>query len=282
MKPTKAYILMMNDNEISQEYAKICAESCDKIGMPWEYIKWYDGKSKGKGTAMEAWAQVPTPIKNRDKFNPKNEGAQCATSGHAMAWCKVKDLDEPAIIFEHDAILLHEINIDIPDNEIVVLGYKLQNPEEYNHKAAGQPQEIIKIDGHEGAHAYAITPETARVLLKELEDNGIPGAIDNTHFLRTRKTKVPISIMSPTPALGWLRQSTIWKRSATKNYNFIKSFNDHYIHSVKENPKTQNIVDKPEVTGDKSKITITEHSGRKPKKVIGNRGKAARKLRGQK
>lgn len=274
---------MMKDNQISQDYAKTCADSCDEIGMPWEYIEWYNGKS-GKGTANAAWAQIPTPIKNRDKFTPKNESAQCATSGHAMAWCKVRDLNEPAIIFEHDSILLQEININIPDDMIVVLGYKLENPEEYNHKAAGQPVEIIKIEGHEGAHAYAITPKTAISLLKELEDKGIQGAIDNTHFLRSRKTSVPIHIMSPTPAIGWLRQSTIWKKSATKNYNFIKSFSAHYtdtnIKNKKENPKKQNIV-QPEVTGDKSKITITEHNGRKPKKVI-SRGKAARKLRGGK
>ena len=67
-------------------------------------------------------------------------------------------------------------------------------------------------------------------MLKELEERGIPGAIDNTHFLKTREkhTKIPLKIMSPTPAMGWLRQSTIWKKSAAKNYEFIESFQAHY------------------------------------------------------
>ncbi len=219
---------MMKGHQISEQYAKICADSCDKVGMPWEYIEWFHGTTKE--VATKSWAAVTSNVKNYQTFKPQNAKAQCATSGHAMAWCKVRDHNEPAIIFEHDAILLHNIDIDIPDNLIVALGYKIQKPEQYNHEAAGPPTCITETtnNGHEGAHAYAITPNTAVSLLKELETNGIPGAIDNTHFLKTRKTKVPIKIMSPTPAIGWLRESTIWKSSANKNYPFIDSFKNHF------------------------------------------------------
>ena len=231
MKPTKAFIIMMKDNAISEEYAKVCAESCEKNNTPWEYIEWYDGNREDV-KPMQTWKSIGIPISNIDTFRPKRSPAQCATSGHAMAWKKVMDSGEPAIIFEHDAILLHKIDIDIPDGMMVTLGYKLENPQEYNHKQAGAPTEIINVkgNGHEGAHAYAITHNTARSLLKELEERGIPGAIDNTHFLKTREkhTKIPLKIMSPTPAMGWLRQSTIWKKSAAKNYEFIESFQAHY------------------------------------------------------
>lgn len=230
MKPEKAFIIMIKGHRISEEYAEICAESCEKNGMPWEYIEWFDG-NKNKGVAHEAWKSIGIEIKNLDQFTPRRGTAQCATSGHAMAWKKVLDFGKPAIVFEHDAILLHNIEIDIPDGEIVVLGYKLVEPWKYDHETAGPPVDIVQPNGggHEGAHAYAITPQTAEMLLDELKDRGIPGAIDNTHFLKSRSkhTKVPLTIMNPTPAMGWLRASTIWKKSATKNYEFIESFKTH-------------------------------------------------------
>lgn len=228
MKPTKAYILKTK-NEKSEAYAKTCADSCVKNNTPFEYIEWFS-----EGDAITGWRTVEAAgvkIKNIEKFSPRNNKAQFATSGHAMMWKKVYDSGEAAILFEHDSILLHKINIDIPDNLIVVLGYKMENISAYNHQLAGAPTDIIDTlgGGHEGAHAYAITPSTAEILLKELEDRGIPGAIDNTHFLRTRKTQVPIKIMNPTPAIGWLRESTIWKKSANKNYQFIESFKNHLV-----------------------------------------------------
>jgi len=34
--------------------------------------------------------------------------------------------------------------------------------------------------------------------------------------------------MSPTPAIGYLRESTIWNKSAHVNYQFIPSFAKYY------------------------------------------------------
>ena len=231
MKPAKAFILMMKGHPVSEEYAATCAKSCEENDTPWEYIEWYDGTKK-QNDAMKAWEEIPIEIKNRQNFTPRRNTAQCATSGHAMAWVKVRDLGKPAIIFEHDALLLHKIDIDIPEGQIVALGYKLHKPQECNHKQAGPPTDVIDVNGggHEGAHAYAITSSTAIQLLAELTERGIPGAIDNTHFLksRTKHTKVPIKIMNPTPAVGWLRESTIWNKAASKNYEFIESFKQNY------------------------------------------------------
>ena len=37
MLVTKAYILKI-DSPISNEYAKVCADSCDNVGLPWTYF----------------------------------------------------------------------------------------------------------------------------------------------------------------------------------------------------------------------------------------------------
>ena len=129
------------------------------------------------------------------------------------------------------ALMYYKPSIPIQDNTIVVLGYKVTDPSRYRafDSIREQPKQLISIDGHEGAHAYMMTKKTAQLLVDEIEEHGILGAVDNAYFIRgQRRTKVPLAIMSPTPALGWLRKSTIWLDSADRNYKFIPSFENYY------------------------------------------------------
>lgn len=222
MKPTKAYILRI-DTPTSIEYAKTCADSCDKIGMPWEYFQGISNRS-----IVNAWsaAGIYVPMINAlYGRHPDLNPAQCCTAGHAAIWKKIAEGNEAAIILEHDAIMLQPIDIDIPDDMIVTLGYKLSDPSRYDHVKAGAPTRIIRISGHEGAHAYAMTPATATGLIEEIESSKDLGNVDNRYFIRgQRSTYASLGIMAPTPAIGWLRKSTIWDESAERNYEFIESF----------------------------------------------------------
>lgn len=230
MKPRKAFILK-TDHVKSIEYAADVANSCDAIGLNWEYLHWYQQKPD------EGWQNTGVP---RPSKISGNGGAQCCFSGHIAIWKKILDSGEAGIILEHDGMMLHKIDLDIPQNTIVVLGYKLEKIDQYDHKTAGPPKEIIDVigGGHEGSHAYAITPQTAEKLLDEIQKNGAIGAIDNRYFLKSRKTTVDIKIMSPTPAIGWIRDSTIQSRSSTRNYEFIESFQKHFNKG--ENPQQPN------------------------------------------
>lgn len=223
-KIEKAYIIRINDT-ISQQYAATAAESCIMQNIPYEFIQGCENK-----TQYDAWKDSGISIPNQEKLKKRGEHkATCATVSHVLTWLKMcEDNVGAAIILEHDSIMLHKPDIDIPDNAIVALGYKVKEPTKYNHKSAGNVKEIERCRYHEGAHAYAITKETANILLSELRDRGQLGAVDNAYFLRNRKTRVPLYIADPTPAIGWLRESTIWSRSATRNAPFIKSFADHW------------------------------------------------------
>lgn len=219
MIPTKAYILKTN-SELSTKYARFSADSCDQTGTPWEYVNWFNGLGE------ESWNHTGVPI---PKTVPNNKNAQCCYSGHIYIWKRILDSGQAGIILEHDGLLLHKVNFDIPDGVLVVLGYKLLDPTKYDHVSAGPPKEIVDVkqEGHEGSHAYAITPHTAAILLREIQENGCKLPIDNAYFLRSRKTAVPIKILSPTPAIGWVRESTIQKKSSEKNYDTIDSFKQH-------------------------------------------------------
>lgn len=220
MKPSKAYILY-HDEKLSEQYAATCARSCETLDFEYEYFKGFSDIP-----ANTAWNSIGLKRKI-DRHNVVNK-AQLCSAGHAAIWKKIYDNKECAIVFEHDGMLLHKIDIDIPDEGIVVLGYKVTDPQNYNHEKAGPPKNINQIKGHEGAHAYAITHKTAGKLLDEIEQRGVITAVDNQFFLTQRRTNVPIFLMEPTPAIGWLRESTIWNKSSTRNYPFIESFAANY------------------------------------------------------
>lgn len=225
MKPSKAYILY-HDEKVSEQYAATCGSSCQKLDFEFEYFKGFSNIP-----ANDAWNQVglKRQINRRNIVNK----AQLCSAGHAAIWKKIYDNKECAIIFEHDGMLLHKVDIDIPDEGIVVLGYKVTDPQNYDHEKAGPPKNILPIEGHEGAHAYAMTYKTAGKLIEEIEQKGVLTAVDNQFFLTQRKgkTNVPIYMMEPTPAIGWLRESTIWNKSSTRNYPFIESFASNYNKS---------------------------------------------------
>lgn len=219
----KVYILHHNE-EKSKFYASVAAKSCEQTGMEYELVEGFTHPMDPN----DAWNSIGLKKKvNRVNRVPK---AQLCSAGHAKIWKKIADSGKEGVVFEHDAVMLHNINdIEIPENMIVVLGYKVTDPQNYDYEKAGPPEYIRDIAGHEGAHSYAMTAKTAQKLLDELDDYGIWSAVDNQFFLRDqRKSNVPMGILDPTPALGWLRESTIWSKAAQVNYEFIESFAQNY------------------------------------------------------
>lgn len=222
MRPSKVYILHHND-DLSKKYASFAAYSCDRVKMPYELFEGFTAPMNPN----DAWNSIG--LKNHINRINRVDKAQLCSAGHAAIWKKIADEEDCAVILEHDGVMLHNImHVDIPDDLLIVLGYKVTDPQNYDHVKAGAPKRIVGLRGHEGAHAYVLNHVTARKMLDEIEANGVWSAVDNMYFLTQRRTKVPIALMEPTPAIGWLRQSTIWRESSTKNYEFIKSFKENY------------------------------------------------------
>jgi 2-polyprenyl-3-methyl-5-hydroxy-6-metoxy-1,4-benzoquinol methylase/glycosyltransferase involved in cell wall biosynthesis len=220
--PSKAYIIMMPKDKTSVEYAKTAAESCDRVGLKWEYFEAFDHK-----TPDELWSKNDYGIKSYDK--KMHPGAASATASHFALWRKIRDSKETAIVLEHDAVMLQPVNVKIPSGSIVNLGYKLRDPSMYDHESAGEPVDIVRIKSHLGAHAYAIDHKTAESLLEELKSVGANNAIDNFYFSRetSKFSSVPISIVDPIAALAWVRKTTIvWDKEEAweVNANFLPSF----------------------------------------------------------
>jgi GR25 family glycosyltransferase involved in LPS biosynthesis len=229
MKPSKAYILRISSNPISVEYAKMASDSCDKVGLKWEYFEGYNNLSPDK-----LWKENTLGIKHYKKNLPNGEAS--ITAGHFKIWEKIIENKETAIILEHDAVMLHPVKLDIPDNMIVNLGYRVINLSHYDHVEAGAPKEIRKISWHSGAHAYAINHVTADSLLEEARYKGVGLAIDGFFFLRWQseifRSSIPIGIIDPIAGVAFVRETTNTSNAGSKssilNAPLIKSFKDNY------------------------------------------------------
>lgn len=230
MIPTKVYILRI-DTEISKEYAQSAADSCDKVGLEWEYFEGFnDNRLKPNNGKFNPWDEAKNRGIQFDKIPTTKGPAACATAGHFLIWKRIADNNECAIVLEHDAIMLHKPEIDIPDDAIVALGYKVKDPEKYDHEKAGAPTSLDERAKHGGAHAYALTATTAKTLLSNVKSGTRVNHIDNQFFLTgNSRGKARLFITDPIASLGWLRQSTIWGKSAVDNYQpILDSFRKNY------------------------------------------------------
>lgn len=225
MIPTKTYIIRISSS-LSQQYAETCAKSCESLSIDYEFFEGIENMRN-----YDAWTSTGLDIRqgSMDHRKPSQgvDAAACCSVSHALVWKRIAETQQCAVILEHDALMLHKITVNIPDGKIVALGYKTTDPSRYDHIKAGPPKNILDIGSHHGAHAYAITPKTAEMLLEELRVYGGGGPIDNRFFMKERWSKIPLAIMEPTPAIGWIRESTIWEKASTISGATVRSFSNH-------------------------------------------------------
>lgn len=173
---SKAYIIRLKGVEKSEEHALRCSNSCDSVGMPWEYWDAYNG--------IEKDIQIPDHhndimklIKVTDHYLTRGEVA-CALS-HISLWAKCAVEDSPIVILEHDAIFVRPYKKHTMYNSICYLG---------GHEQANFGWEILPTPPHgtEGpnkhficrAHAYAIDPAVAKNMLSHVIKFGISDPLD--------------------------------------------------------------------------------------------------------
>ena len=85
---TKAHILKI-DTPISNQYAAIAAQSCDNVGLPWEYFNGFHKQTGKMAFGQLGIKNLPTepyrPIENTQN----SQKAMCCTAGHFGIWKKI-------------------------------------------------------------------------------------------------------------------------------------------------------------------------------------------------
>ena len=85
VKVDSAYIIRLKGHEVSESLAKRCADSCDKVGMKYQYWDAFDGTKDGIHPP-ENLIPFMKMIKIADHFLTRSEVA-CALS-HISLWAK--------------------------------------------------------------------------------------------------------------------------------------------------------------------------------------------------
>ena len=176
MTPSKAYIIRVVGNGTSEEKAKRCAVSCEKVGQPYEFWDAYDGIAD-EIKAPSHHNAIMDCIKVTDHFLTRGEVA-CALS-HISLWAKCVLEDKPLVVLEHDSLMVQPYTQHAVFNSICYLG---------SHEQVKLGWQVSPTPPHasEGknchfmcrAHAYAIDPAVAKNLLAYVMKMGICTSLD--------------------------------------------------------------------------------------------------------
>lgn len=174
-----AYIITLENNYISENYSKNCAESCDKINQPYKIWYGYDGTSeqglKIPPQCMES--MFMRMVKVTDHYLTRTELA-CALS-HISLWFHCLIIDRPIIILEHDAIMVKKLDYHDALNSIIFLGCK----EWKTAECAITSIPVMSCEGNNylfinRAHAYSIDPFVAKNMVANVIKYGVNMPLD--------------------------------------------------------------------------------------------------------
>lgn len=194
----RALIIRRLGVEQSLEYAQYCAESCERHGLPYEFIDGIEFMTSDDAfKAVGVWKQ-PDYVGTTGHNN-------CHAS-HIKAWRRIMEIDKPCIILEHDAVVKGNVqNIGIPDMAVVTFGFRVGNENMY--KPIGPINELVEIERSIGVHACGLTEVTAKWLVEEAETNGVGCNLDYWLIIEKR-CGLPLYVANPPQVVCWPRVTT--------------------------------------------------------------------------
>lgn len=164
MKLGRAYILHI-DTEKSKEYAKECADSCEHNSIKYEMFDGFMGLTIEDLAEKTGWKIGREGLEDNDRQYVKEYNAAL---GHIEIWRKIAESEEAGVVLEHDCIVKKNFHdLEVYDGQILHLGPRIDYGTDYEFP--DMETHLMHIRRHEGAHAYAMTPDTAKFLLAQVE-----------------------------------------------------------------------------------------------------------------
>jgi len=198
LKIDKALIIRRLQVPLSMEYAQICAESCEKYNLPYEFIDAVEFLN-----CKKAFQSVGT-YKNGNYHI--RDGNCCCHASHIKCWKRIIELNKACIILEHDAVVKGNVcNIDIPDMATVTFGHRVGSIDDYSPPE--EAYKLVRIKRSLGVHACGLTPISAKWLWEHARDNGVKAEVDHLLMMRP-PTLLPLYVCEPPQVVCWERVST--------------------------------------------------------------------------
>lgn len=226
MKIEKALIIRRLNNEVSKEYAEICAESCSKHNLEYEFIDAVEDKN-----CEEAFLSVGSF--KQEKYNNKNEHC-CCHSSHILAWKRIFELNKACLILEHDAIVLGDVTlVDLPEEiSVTTFGHRVEFLEDY---VPPRPMEkFVAVPHAIGVHACGLTPKSAEYLYKDAINNGVGVGLDRW-LMMNRASGLPLYVCDPPQVVCWVRKSTINPNNTKDLVNYKGALTPSWYEGLNKN-----------------------------------------------
>ena len=159
----KMYVITITENSRSVQVADRCIASGLKFG---HYIEKHKAFTPQNCNVYEELGNLEY---NEQGFREKYSRTQNCIAGflsHHSLWVKCLKLDEPIVIFEHDAVLINEVP-KLLMFDILNLGKPSYG--KYNTPSFLGYGALVSKPYFPGAHAYRITPKGAAELINEAQ-----------------------------------------------------------------------------------------------------------------
>ena len=206
MKIDRALIIRRLQVPLSIEYAQMCADSCEEHNLPYEFIDAVEFMSCEEAFESVGTFKHPDYEKNSNHKDGINDPHCNIHASHIKCWKRIVELDKPCIILEHDSIVKGDVRgIDIFDDTVTTFGHRVSMLDSYVPPSPAK--ELVKIKRAVGAHAYGITPKTAKDILDEIIINGVVQCVDQWLMMKTT-SGLPLYVCEPPQVVCWPRVST--------------------------------------------------------------------------
>lgn len=180
----KSFVIRKPNDELSERLANECIESANRFEINPEKI---DGIYSDHDLYLSQ--RKIRPFEKMKDVKKNNPGIKGCFLSHFLLWEKCIEIDEPILIFEHDALMIRELPKNILDlfSHILILDYASRN-DDYEEKIKlncdinVRTFEKIKTSeiGYKkinqthirGSHAHLVKPLGAKTLIESSKRHG--------------------------------------------------------------------------------------------------------------
>jgi hypothetical protein len=176
-----AFIITLLNNEISENLARRCADSCNEVKIPHQHWEAFDGTKEEILVPREFQNQSWVKLMKFTSYKMTKSEIACALS-HISLWIRCIELDMPIVILEHDAVLVAPYRKHAFRNSVCWLGNS-NGLSQYQDGAfpitsPPMPGETVTTIHIDTCQAYAIDPLSANNLLVSVLERGIYAPVD--------------------------------------------------------------------------------------------------------
>tara|TARA_B100001939_G_scaffold322614_1_gene313233 strand:+ start:1142 stop:1789 length:648 start_codon:yes stop_codon:yes gene_type:complete len=195
------YVIQVSDIPQSVQAAKRCIQSGQRHGVS---IKKFDAVTPRNCDIYRIARINGIDTEGFKEVYSRFENCLAAFLSHFQLWKISVEHQETLTIFEHDAVIVNQLNSDIPFDKVMTLGKPSYGQYRTPNFLGTGP--LTQKAYFKGAHAYSVKPAGAEELIKQAR-------------IKARPTDVFLNIHT----FPWLQENYPWKVEVKESFTTIQN-----------------------------------------------------------